>query len=80
MAGIIGPQAPTSAVHVQSICDAKEMPHIDTRFDPMGGSMSASINIHPDPQTLAQVYVHLMQAFDWASFTILFENGTFVNV
>uniref|UniRef100_A0A8W7PVP5 Ionotropic glutamate receptor C-terminal domain-containing protein n=1 Tax=Anopheles coluzzii TaxID=1518534 RepID=A0A8W7PVP5_ANOCL len=33
VAGIFGPSSPKSALHVQSVCDEKEMPHIETRWD-----------------------------------------------
>lgn len=55
------------------MCDAKEMPHIETRWDPI--SKLAPLNIHPDPLTMARVFEELVQAFEWTSFTILYENG-----
>ncbi|XP_055684018.1 glutamate receptor ionotropic, kainate 2 isoform X2 [Lutzomyia longipalpis] len=77
VAAIIGPQTPTSAVHVQSICDAKEMPHIETRWEPVPNGMP-SLNIHPHAQTLSRVFVDLIHAFDWKSFTILYENAPYL--
>ncbi|XP_055684020.1 glutamate receptor ionotropic, kainate 2-like [Lutzomyia longipalpis] len=74
IAGIIGPQSPHSSVHVHSICDAKEMPHIQARWDPIGSTPYA-VNIHPDPQTFARAFVDLVQAWEWKEFTILYENA-----
>ncbi|XP_055710642.1 glutamate receptor ionotropic, kainate 2-like isoform X2 [Phlebotomus papatasi] len=74
IAGIIGPQSPHSSVHVHSICDAKEMPHIQARWDPIASTPFA-LNIHPDPQTLARVFVDLVRAWEWKEFTILYENA-----
>lgn len=53
--------------------DAKEMPHIDLRYDP--ASTATSVNIFPDAEALAAAYVDIIRAFGWESFTILFENG-----
>lgn len=60
-------------MHVQSICDAKELPHIETRWDPV--NKMASINTFPDPHTLSNVFSDLVKAFEWESFTIIYENG-----
>lgn len=71
--GIIGPQSPASAVHIQSVCDAKEIPHIELRYDPT--QTSNSINIYPDASALASAYLDMVHTFGWKGFTILFENG-----
>ncbi|GAB0095911.1 Ionotropic glutamate receptor [Sergentomyia squamirostris] len=74
IAGIIGPQSPQSSVHVHSICDAKEMPHIQTRWDHFTTTPYA-LSVHPDPHTLAQVFVDMVKAWGWKEFTILYENA-----
>ena len=33
VAALFGPNSPYTAHHVQSICDSKEIPHIETRYD-----------------------------------------------
>ena len=33
VAALFGPQSGTTSSHVQSICDAMEIPHIETRWD-----------------------------------------------
>lgn len=73
VAAVIGPQSAQNSLHVQSICDAKEMPHIETRWDPI--TKMPTLNIYPDPPTLAKVFVDIVKAFEWKSFTILYENG-----
>lgn len=60
-------------MHIQSVCDAKEIPHIDLRYDPT--ATSTSINIYPDSAALATAYLQIIQTYGWTSFTILFENG-----
>lgn len=78
ISAIIGPQSAQSALHVQSICDAKEMPHIETRWDPFAPPVSSSLNVHPDPVTMGHAFVDLVKAFEWKSFTILYENGKII--
>ena len=73
MWGIFGPTSPEAAIHVQSICDAKEMPHIETRYD--ADTKSPMVNLHPHPSSLGKVFVDLVNAWNWKSFTILYENG-----
>lgn len=60
-------------MHIQSVCDAKEIPHIDLRYDPT--DTSTSINMYPEAEALTQAYLEIVQTFGWDSFTILFENG-----
>ncbi|MPC85738.1 Glutamate receptor ionotropic, kainate 2 [Portunus trituberculatus] len=55
MAAIFGPQSENTANHVQSICDNKEIPHIETRYDYKLTRDEYSINLHPYPPALSQV-------------------------
>lgn len=70
--GIIGPSSPESAVHVRSICDAKEIPLIETSID---GSWSHVINLHPTPEGLGKVYLDMINAWHWNGFTVLYEDA-----
>lgn len=72
VAVIIGPSAPSSAHHAQSVCDNKEMPYIDTRFD--FPSSQPVINMHPDPNSLAKFYLDMVTTWSWKKFTVLYEN------
>ena len=57
VAALFGPTSPFTAHHVQSICDSKEIPHIETRWDYRAGNMREqySINLYPYPPTLSKV-------------------------
>lgn len=70
---MLGPSSPESSQHVQSICDSKEMPVIETRFDRY--TKMPVVNLHPSPQIYANVFYDLVKAFEWDSFTILYENA-----
>jgi ionotropic glutamate receptor len=70
--GIVGPTSAYSSVHVQSICDTKEIPLIEMK---LGASDKSAINLHPSPEDLGRVYVDLIEAWGWKSFTILYEDA-----
>lgn len=53
--GMFGPVAGDTAPIVQSICDYKEIPHIQTRWDINQKRGSCQINLYPHPRTLAKV-------------------------
>lgn len=72
VSAIVGPSDEKSAVHAGNICDTMEIPFIDTRYDVF--STIPIINMYPDPSTLTQMVTDLVQAAEWQSFTILYEN------
>lgn len=57
VAAIFGPQSGQTSAHVQSICDALEVPHIENRWDFRLTPDAYSINLYPHHSTLAQVGV-----------------------
>lgn len=56
-----------------NICDAKDIPYIDIRWD--SHTMPPVINMQPHPEALGLVFVDLVKAWDWKGFTILYESG-----
>lgn len=52
---MFGPPIGDTSPIVQSICDYKEIPHIQTRWDNNQKRGSCQINLYPHPNTLAQV-------------------------
>ncbi|XP_031634001.1 glutamate receptor ionotropic, kainate 2-like isoform X2 [Contarinia nasturtii] len=72
VAAIFGPDDETSAIHAANVCDTKEIPYIDTRWDFF--SAIPIVNMYPDPKAIAQAVHDLVIAAEWQSFTILYEN------
>jgi glutamate receptor, ionotropic, invertebrate len=70
---IHGPTSPEAAGHVETICDEKEMPLLETRMDPY--TEQPVINLHPHTDTLAGMFLDLVEAWDWDSFTIIYESA-----
>ena len=52
---MFGPESGTTSGHIQSICDAFEIPHIDTRWDLVGKRDGYSINLSPSPKIIGNV-------------------------
>lgn len=77
IAAVFGPKSPQTAVHVKSICDAKEMPHIETRADVY--TQQPTINLHPHPHTVQKIFLDLINVFEWKEFTILYESAPWLS-
>ena len=45
----------TTSTHIQSICDAMEIPHIETRWDFRVRRDDYSINLYPNPKVISKV-------------------------
>lgn len=75
VAAIFGPLSGTTSMHVQSICDALEIPHIETRWDFQLNRNDLSLNLYPRPSILARAYVDLVRAWNWKSFAIAYEDN-----
>ena len=55
VAALFGPESGTTSSHVQSICDAMEIPHIETRWDIVVKRDRFSINLMPSPKIISKV-------------------------
>lgn len=75
VAAIFGPLSQTTSMHVQSICDALEIPHIETRWDFQLQRDDLSINLYPRPQILARAYIDLINVWMWKHFAIVYEEN-----
>ncbi|CAG7824227.1 unnamed protein product [Allacma fusca] len=74
VAAVFGPQTHESASHVQSICDAYEMPHVETKWDYRIRKENYLINLHPHPSTLSRAINDLVEAFAWDKYVIIYED------
>lgn len=72
--GVFGPFSEENSNAVQSICDAKEIPHIEARWDdvPVNGTI---VNVYPYPDILTKTYIDILEAWKWDDFVILYENN-----
>lgn len=70
---IFGPMSASTSMHCTNICDAKEIPYVDFRWD--ANTKPPVINMMPHPDAMARVFVDLVRAWKWKGFTILYESG-----
>ena len=75
VAALFGPSSSISAAHVQSICDAMEMPHVETRWDCRQDDDFFSINLYPQYMTLSRAYIEYIVYLQWKPFAILYETN-----
>lgn len=74
VAAIFGPFSGTTSMHVQSICDALEIPHIDTRLELQAQRDDLSINLFPRSKILARAYLDVVRAWNWDRFVVVYED------
>lgn len=70
---IFGPMSASASMHCTNICDAKEIPYVDFRWD--AETRPPVINMMPHPDALAHLFVSMVRAWNWKGFTILYESG-----
>nr|WJJ63363.1 glutamate receptor ionotropic 5 [Pachyrhinus yasumatsui] len=73
--GIFGPSSTYTSNYIQSICDNKEIPHIETHYDSKIQRNRFVVNLHPHPSEITQFFVHLVCAYEWSRVIILFEDN-----
>lgn len=61
-----------------NICDAKDIPYIDVKWD--SNTRLPVINMHPHPDALAHVFIDLIKASGWKGFTIIYESGMSIGI
>lgn len=76
IAAVFGPESTASANHAAIICDEKEIPFIETRWD---YEVSKSVvNLYPSQNSLAKLLLDVVVAFEWESFTIVYESASWL--
>lgn len=73
---IFGPEDPPSSIHASNICDMTEIPYIDTRYD--FDVHIPVVNLYPSPDSIAKLFVELVQTSGWKTFTILYETAPLI--
>ncbi|XP_034487556.1 glutamate receptor ionotropic, kainate 2 isoform X2 [Drosophila innubila] len=76
LVAVFGPSTNLAARHALSICDAKELPFLDTRWD--FSTQLPTINLHPHPTQLGVALKDLVSALGWEKFTIIYESGEYL--
>ncbi|XP_070509681.1 glutamate receptor ionotropic, kainate 2 [Chironomus tepperi] len=59
--------------HIQSICEALDIPHIETRFDIDHGAKEFSINLFPHQKKLNDAILDTVKYLNWTRYAIIYE-------
>ncbi|GBM97355.1 Glutamate receptor ionotropic, kainate 1 [Araneus ventricosus] len=70
---IFGPQDSLLGSHVQSLCDALDIPHIESRVDMEPEMKEFSINLHPSPRIVGSAIRDLIHYLNWTKVAIIYE-------
>ena len=57
----------------RSICDNFEIPHIETSWNVLDKRTDYSLNLSPNPRTLAKAHKSLILSYGWRTITILYQ-------
>jgi len=70
---VFGPSDPVLGQHIHSICDALDIPHLETRLDLGSEAREFSINLHPAQSLLNAAYLDVMDFLNWTKVAIIYE-------
>ncbi|NXR37912.1 GRIK1 protein, partial [Zosterops hypoxanthus] len=78
VAALFGPAHSSSVSAVQSICNALEVPHIQTRWKhPTVDNRDAFyINLYPDYAAISRAVLDLVLYYNWKIVTVVYEDST----
>lgn len=70
---LFGPTDPLLGAHIQSICEALDIPHVEARVDFETSFKEFSINLHPSQHHMNNAYKDLMVFLNWTKVAIVYE-------
>lgn len=82
MSAIFGPQDPLLGEHIQSLCDALDIPHIEARLDLETDLKEFSINLYPSPAIIGRALRELIVYLNWTKIAVIYEDdvGKFIDI
>ncbi|EMP25450.1 Glutamate receptor, ionotropic kainate 1 [Chelonia mydas] len=78
VAALFGPSHSSSVSAVQSICNALEVPHIQTRWKhpTVDNKDTFYINLYPDYAAISRAILDLVLYYNWKIVTVVYEDST----
>ena len=73
---IFGPAGHLLGSHVQSICDALEVPHLETRLDAAAAPGPFSINVYPPLVQVNRAFLDAIFFLNWTKVAVIYEDDT----
>jgi ionotropic kainate glutamate receptor 2 len=68
-----GPSDPLLGAHIQSICEALDIPHVEARIDFEPTFKEFSINLHPSQERMNHAFRDVMAFLNWTKVAIIYE-------
>ncbi|TRY94066.1 hypothetical protein DNTS_027303, partial [Danionella cerebrum] len=78
VAAVFGPSHSSSVTAVQSICNALEVPHIQTRWKhpSVDSRDNFYINLFPDYSSISRAVLDIVHFYKWKTLTVVYEDAT----
>ncbi|XP_059506338.1 glutamate receptor ionotropic, kainate 1 isoform X2 [Stegostoma tigrinum] len=78
VAAVFGPSHSSSISAVQSICNAMEVPHVQTRWKHriVDQKESFYVNLYPEYTSISRAILDLVQYYKWKTITVVYEDST----
>ncbi|CAG2101851.1 unnamed protein product, partial [Medioppia subpectinata] len=73
---VLGPHDSIASMHVQSICETFEIPHIETRYDFESYRADLSLNLYPRPSLITDAIIDLIKEWRWKTFAVVYEDNS----
>ncbi|XP_075215419.1 glutamate receptor ionotropic, kainate 2 [Lycorma delicatula] len=70
---IFGPSDPLLGAHIQSICEALDVPHVEARIDFEPSFKEFSINLHPSQEHMNHAFKDVISFLNWTKVAIVYE-------
>ncbi|XP_039277723.1 glutamate receptor ionotropic, kainate 2 isoform X8 [Nilaparvata lugens] len=70
---VFGPSDPLLGAHIHSICDALDIPHLESRLDLDSEYKEFSINLHPAQTLLNNAFYDVIDFLNWTRVAIIYE-------
>jgi len=74
VSAIFGPQDSLLGSHIQSLCDALDIPHIEARIDLEPEIKEFSINLYPSPTIIGNALRELINYLNWTKIAVIYED------
>lgn len=76
VAAVFGPAHSSSVSAVQSICNALEVPHIQTHWKhPVDNKDSFFINLYPEHNSISRAILDVVTYYKWKTLTVVYEDS-----
>nr|QBB73017.1 ionotropic receptor [Protaetia brevitarsis] len=72
---LFGPQSEDNAQIVESVCNNKDIPHMETRWNDQPGKLTNTLNLYPHGPTFSKALADLVEARQWDTFTVFYEDN-----